>query len=292
MPSIPYRRFFLAAIICPSLVAANPAAQEHEAKHAPDKNERQAPRPDTSFAAAANWDDGQAEVLSYSVTRSSPDVDLHLDGQMATERLFLAADGLVGRNRTGKSDREILNASLTLTWKEDGVPRSVATAVKLPRQGPFTLLRQDQSLQSWPSITYRALDCRVTPPRLRVLSSGGEALLDRPLEQWPVYTEEMLFTYLRALPQRAGYLEEIWLLDAGPEGKASAKAQYAAITVRSKAASIRDMETWYVTVDREDGRRSEFWIGSAGLHPVVMAILLDRSVWTLQGIDRRKYRTW
>jgi hypothetical protein len=162
----------------------------------------------------------------------------------------------------------------------------------MARRGPFVLLRQEQSIQSWPSVTHRSLDCRVSPPRMRVLSSGGEVTLDRSLQQWPVYTEEMLFTYLRALPQRAGYREEVWLLDIGPEGRFASKAQYAAITVRSKAPGIRDMETWYVTVDREDGRRSEFWISATGLHPVVMAILLDRSLWTLQGISRRKYRIW
>lgn len=292
MPSITCPRLFIASLVLPLLVLAKEPASDHGPKPEAGKSERRTPKPDTAFATAATWDDGQSEILAYTVTRSSPDTEFRCDGHLATERLYLNADGLVARKRGGKSDQEILNAALTLAWKEDGVPRSVETVVEMSRRAPFSLLRQEQSMQSWPSVTYRSLDCRVTPPRMRALSSGGEAAVDRPLEKWPVYTEEMLFTYLRALPQRAGYREEVWMLDAGVEGRLSTKVQYAAITVRSQAAGIRDMDTWYVTIDRDDGRRSEFWVALAGLHPVVMAILVDRSVWTLQGIDRRKYHTW
>jgi hypothetical protein len=257
-----------------------------------DPEERRKPRPDTTFANAAEWDGDEAEILAYSVKKTSPSGELQMEGQLATERLFMHVGGEVGKKRDANDDREILNAALLLSWKEDSVPRSIETVAEFPRAGAFSLLRQEQSLQSWPSVSYRSLDCRVTPPHVRVLSSGGETSLDMDLKEWPVYTDEMLFTYLRALPQRAGYREEVWLIDGDWAGHYSPKAQYAAITVRSRAPAIRDMETWYVTVDREDGKRSEFWLSASGLHPVVMAIPADGSVWTLQGISHRKYRTW
>jgi hypothetical protein len=88
----------------------------------------------------------------------------------------------------------------------------------------------------------------------------------------------MLFTYLRAIPQRIGYREEVWLQDWGPIGRLIAKPQFATISVRQKTR-IRDLETYYVTVDRDDGRRSEFWVSSQGLRPVALATLADRSQW-------------
>jgi hypothetical protein len=249
------------------------------------------PRPDTAFARAADWDRGEAEILEYAVTRSGRDGEGRYRGRLVTERLFLRGDGTTARSG-GKGDTEILNASLGVSGEAGGIPSSSETVSQFPRAGLFSLLRQEQSLQGWPGVTHRSLDCRPTPPRLRVASSGGEVPRDTSLARWPVCTAEMLFTYLRAIPLHAGYREETWLQDWGEDGRMGIKPRYAAIAVREHAPGIRDMDTWYVTVDREDGRRSEFWIGAAGLHPVVVARLADGSEWALQGISRRKYRSW
>jgi hypothetical protein len=205
--------------------------------------------------------------------------------------LFLHSDGTTARDGA-KGDLEILNASLQVTGEMGGIPNSSETVSQFPRAGQFALLRQEQGLQGWPGVTHRSLDCRLSPPRLRVSSSGGERPRDTSLTRWPVYTQEMLFTYLRAIPLRAGYREEAWLHDWGEDGRLGVKPRYAAIAVREHAPGIHDLDTWHVTVDREDGRRSEFWIGAAGLHPVVVARLADGSEWALQGISRRKYRSW
>lgn len=211
---------------------------------------------------------------------------------MATVRLFLHPDGTVAPVPEDRADTEVLNAALSVDGGEAGAPSSVETVCQFPRSGLFALLRQEQSLQGWGGTTHRSLDCRRSPPRLRVASSGGEAPRDTLLARWPVYTEEMLFTYLRALPQRAGYREEIWLHDWGREGKLAPSPRFASITVRAEAPGIRDMDTWYVTVDRDGGRRSEFWLGAGGLHPVVVANLSDGSIWTLQRIDHQKTGSW
>jgi hypothetical protein len=251
-----------------------------------------APKPDTAFARAADWEKGQAEVLTYSVTRRGKTGPIQCKGSVVTERMYLRKDGTADRKPAGKGDVEVLNTVLSAAGEDGGQPFALQTVVKLPRREHLKLLRQDQSLQSWPGATHRFLDCAVTPPRLRVVSSGGETVRDTLIERWPIYTEEMLFTYLRSVPQRAGYREEVWLQDWGEEGRFSIKPQFAAISVRSKTMGIRDMETWYITVDREDGRRSEFWVSTAGLHPVVLAVLADRSAWTLQEISRKKYWSW
>jgi hypothetical protein len=251
-----------------------------------------APRPDTSFARAADWNGETAELLSYAVKRSGKSGESICQGKLLTERMFLRANGLTDRKSVGKDGMEILNAVLTVSGEEDGNPFSSETVVKMPRKETFRLLRQDQSLQGWPGTAYRSLDCRVAPPRLRILSSGGETMKDTALSRWPVYTEEMLFTYVRALPQRAGYLEEVWLQDWAGVGEMAVRPRFASISVHSRTMAVRDIETWYVTVDREDGRRSEFWVSASGLHPVVMAILADGTTWTLQDIARRKYWTW
>jgi hypothetical protein len=250
-----------------------------------------APKPDTAFARALDWEQGAAEVLDYAVKRAGGAGDIRCRGRLTTERIFLKPDGTVGRKAAGKQDLDALNATLALSGEEDGMPFSTETVAKLPRREAFRLLRQDQSLQGWPGNAHRSLDCIASPPRLRMASSGGEAARDTVLTRWPVYTEEMLFTYLRAVPQRAGYREEVWIQDWGSIGRLMVKPQYAAITVRSKVR-IRDLETWYVTVDRNDGRRSEFWVSSQGLHPVTLATLVDRSEWSLQNISRRKAPSW
>lgn len=250
------------------------------------------PKPDTVFAGALDWNDGDAEILSYTVKRTGRTGEAECRGRLVTERMFLHPDGSAGRKSAGKDDVEILNAVLGSSGELDGSPFSEETVVKFPRKGPFTLLRQDQSLQGWPGSTQRALDCRVSPPRLRVLSSGDAPALDTVLSRWPVYTEEMLFTYLRTVPQRAGYREEVWLHDWGGEGRMPLLPHFAILSVHSRTSAVRETETWYMTVDREDGRRSEFWISTEGLHPVVMAILLDHSAWTLQDISRARYWPW
>lgn len=275
---------------------AAPAEHEHgaEAREAPESGEEPslAPRPDTAFARAMDWEKGQAEILEYAVKRTGIAGESKCRGRLVTERMFLRPDGTVSRKGGGKEETEILNADLSIAGEAGGIPFSIQTVSQLPRRGAFALLRQEQSLQRWPGTGYRSLDCRVKPPRLRVSSTGGESPRDTVLERWPVYTEEMLFTYLRALPFRAGYREEVWLQDWGAEGRIALKPRYASISVRSRAPGIRDTDTWYVTVDRDDGRRSEFWIASSGMHQVVVANLADGSEWILQGITRKAYWSW
>jgi hypothetical protein len=275
------------------------AASESRDKDGPGKKGRETsaaenhpqmrPKPDSTFARAVDWDDGSAEVLTYEVKRSGKGGEFGCRGRLITGRMFLRPDGHTDTVSAGKNDLEILNSRLTADGEEGGVPFSFETVVKMARKDAFRMLRQDQSLQAWPGMTYRALDCRVSPPRLRALSSGGEASMDTVLTRWPVYTEEMLFTYVRALPQRAGYLEEVWFQDWGAEGKLPTRPQFASLSVHSKTSAVREVETWYVTLDRDDGRRSEFWVSAKGLHPVVVAILADGSTWTLQDIARRKF---
>jgi hypothetical protein len=268
----------------------NPGGHHHDS-HEENKPLMQ-PKPDTTFARSVDWNKGTAEVLAYEVKRLGKAGEGKYQGRLVTERMYLQPNGLADRKPAGRSDVEILNAVLAYSGEDGGIPFSSETVVKMPRRESFRLLKQDQSLQSWPGATHRSLDCRPVPPILRVQSSGGEIPRDTVLSRWPVYTEEMLFTYLRALPQRAGYREEVWLQDWAGEGRLPIRPQFATISVRSRTASIRDMETWYITVDREDGRRSEFWVSAAGMHPVVMAILADRTTWTLQEISRRKYWNW
>lgn len=266
-------------------------AKDSHGDHGEGETPYMAPRPDTAFARALDWEQGTAEVLEYAVKRGGGAGDIPYRGRLVTERIFLKPDGTVGRKAAGKQDVDALNATLALSGEEDGRPFSMETVAKLPRREAFRLLRQDQSLQGGPGNAHRSLDCIATPPRLRMASSGGEPPRDTVLTRWPVYTEEMLFTYLRAVPQRAGYREEVWIQDWGPIGGLMVKPQYAAITVRSKVR-IRDLETWYVTVDRNDGRRSEFWVSSQGLHPVTLASLADKTEWSLKNISRRKAPSW
>lgn len=247
-----------------------------------------APRPDSAFNQSSAWDGDTAEILRYSVKMPGEEGGVDTQAELLTERMFLGLGGSTNRKAARREDAEILEATLSLNWNQDGSAFSRRTVVKLPRRGAMRLLRQDQSLQGREGSSYRVLECPAGPPRLRVISSGSEPAVDTVLGQWPLYTEEMLFTYLRSVPQRAGYREEVWMMGENAKGRLSERPGFAVITVRSKSAGIRDMDTWYVTVDREKGRRSEFWISMSGLHPVVMAILADRSEWALREISRRK----
>ncbi len=264
----------------------------HAASNESETTPQLAPKPDSTFANALDWNDGAAEILAYSVKRNGKGGESVGEGRLVTERMISHSDGSADRKAAGKGDTEILNALLMNFGEENGAFFSSQTTVKLARHDRLRLLRQDQSLQAWPGTSYRSLDCRVTPPRLRIFSSGGEAPKDTLIARWPVYTEAMLFTYLRSVPLRVGYREELWFQDWAGEGRFVAGPQFASITVHSKTTSIRDMDTWYITMDREDGRRAEFWISSTGLHPVVLAVMGDRSEWTLKGISRKKYWSW
>jgi hypothetical protein len=268
-----------------------PESHDQESGRAPSL----ASRPDTTFARASEWESADPEILEYAVKRIGAEGDNPGRGRLLTERMFLRPDGTTARaseDAVGKREAtDILNATLL---EEGGseVPFSIETVCQFTRTGNFRLLRQEQSLQGWPGTTHRSLDCRNQPPRLRVSSSGGEASLDTLLGRWPVYTEAMLFTYLRAIPQRAGYREEVWLQDWGREGSFRPVPRYAQITVHSVETKVRDVDTWYVTVERDDGRQMQFWIGASGLHAVVVAELSDGTEWILKGISRKKYRLW
>lgn len=246
------------------------------------------PRPDSGFFRAADWERGETEVLEYAVLLPGKSDTARFAGRLETRLAYLATDGLLAGRRAHKEDEEILSATLQVAGKEGDVPFSEMTVSQMRRTPPYPLLRQEQSLQGRYGAVHRSLDCRAQPPRLRIASSGAEATRDTVLSLWPVYTEAMLFTYLRALPQRKGYREEVWLHDWGPAGRLASKPGFAVITVREKLAAIRDMDAWYVTVERETGPRSEFWIAASGLHPVVAAMLADGASWTLKGIGRRK----
>lgn len=268
-----------------------PESHDQESGRSPSA----ASRPDTSFARSPVWESAEPEILEYTVKRIGAEKGNRGRGRLLTERMFLRPEGTTVRASEGENLKQgatdILNAAL-LEEGGGNVPFSIETVCQFPRAGKFELLRQEQSLQGWPGTTHRSLDCRSQPPRLRVSSSGGEASLDTLLARWPVYTEAMLFTYLRAVPLRTGYHEEVWLQDWGREGGLRPVPRYAEITVHAKETGVRGLDTWYVTVDRDDGRRSQFWIGASGLHAVVVAELFDGTEWILKGISRKKYRTW
>lgn len=272
-----------------------------QAPRASETTKKHVQETDSTFALAAIWDSAVAEVLVYSVRSGAvsgnpagevreggPGDRIGGSGYLITERRFFPPDGAAEIKPAGRDGIEILNAVMTSSWMESGMPYSRNVAAKLPRRGPFLLLRQDESLQSPAGASHRSLDCRVTPPRLRILAGGMEAAADSTLEHWPLYTEEMLFTYVRALPKRAGYRQEIWLLDGGLRGKVPPRIRFATLSVRGKMAGIREVDTWHVTLDREGGGRSEFWMSQSGLHPVVLAILTDGSEWALREISRKK----
>jgi hypothetical protein len=270
---------------------AQPKQSQHAVASGRTPSAEAEPHPDSAFARAPEWESGQSEVLAYAVKRVGPDGEARWSGRMTTERLFLRPDGTVAPGPGVRGETDILNAALYLEG-DAGAPFSEETVSQFTRAGTFRLVRLEQSLQGWPGTTHRSLDCRPVPPRLRIASSGGEAPRDTTLARWPVYTEEMLFAYLRAIPLRAGYREEMWLQDWGRTGGLQIEARYALIAVRGKEPGVRDMDTWHVTVDRDDDRHSEFWVAASGLHPIVVAHLSDGTEWTLQGISRKKYRTW
>ncbi len=268
-----------------------PESHDRESGRSPSA----ASRPDTAFARSPIWESAEPEILEYTVKRIGAETPKRGRGRLLTERLFLRPDGTTVRASDGEDQKkgatEILNAALLEEGGGD-IPFSIETVCQFPRTGKFGLLRQEQSLQGWPGTTHRSLDCRGQPPRLRVSSSGEEPSLDTLLTRWPVYTEAMLFTYLRAVPQRTGYREEVWLQDWGRAGSLRPVPRYAEITVHAKETGVRGLDTWYMTVDRDDGRQSQFWIGASGLHAVVVAELSDGTEWILKGISRKKYRTW
>jgi hypothetical protein len=276
--------------------AAAPAARPAERRREESgRTPSVASRPDTAFARASEWESGESEILAYAVKRIGPDGERQRSGRMITQRLFLRPDGVVTEapeTAAGSpKETEILNAALLEGGGED-IPFSTETVCQFNRLGDFNLLRQEQSLMGRTGTTHRSLDCRMQPPRLRIASSGGEAARDTILTRWPVYTEAMLFTYLRAIPLRQGYREEVWLQDWGREGSFDLVPRFASITVAAHAPGVRDTDTWYVTVDRDDGRQSRFWVGASGLHPIIVADLSDGTEWVLQGISRKKLPGW
>ncbi len=252
------------------------------------------PLPETkiNFLNAADWNDGKAEILSYSVEKSYRGEELLFNSDVLTEREYLNTKSGICAHKAGEEDIGVFAMTLQYQFISDTLITQFSTSLKTNMEWPLHIIRQETAIQSWLGLSWRSIKQNENGIRLSLLSSGLEANRESDLNKTDILSEELLFLYLRNLPFASGYSEEIWLLDSQFNEKAPTNVQYAKIKVESKTVSVQERVTWPVTVTKADGQKLFFWISVDGLHPIVKAILADKSIWNLEKIQRKKYWTW
>lgn len=239
------------------------------------------------FFESKDWNDGKAEILHYQVLRPYRGDTLKEKAEWISERGFYLSDsGLFSRKSQGQ---EVLQSIMRRTGQAEGFSISAFSTVRFDRKFPKTRWWQTASLHGIYGAHWRKVTKEEGKIRLSTESSGLD--IARSVEDLnaSLITEEMLFTYLRNIPNQKGYVEEIWLLDSQLGDVTTSRVQYAKIEVVNEAILVKDLTTYQIQIIREDGKKMEFWLHIQGLHPIVKAHLVDGSEWTLQGWERKKY---
>ncbi len=240
------------------------------------------------FLNESSWQDGQAEILAYSVVRSYKGVEIRYPAHIVTEKVWQQKDGLLVRK--AGAGKPLLHSTLAYTFNADGFAHNHHASVQVGGD-PLRLVTQESLVANWKGVIRKKLT-QGPKVRLEIETNGFVSGLTQEWDKTPIFTEEMLFSYLRSLPFAKGYTEDIWLIEPMLDERVTPRIRYGKIRVEYKIAGIKDLTTWYVTVTRENAKKLEFWVNVSGLRPVVRAILSDGSVWEIKSIDRQKYWTW
>ncbi|MFC1584480.1 hypothetical protein ACFL5V_02915 [Fibrobacterota bacterium] len=240
------------------------------------------------FNQFKEWESGKAEILEYKLKKVYMGKELVFPARLITEGKYYSFAQEKASRKPEAGYIPILNFSILYSFKRDEGDRHSMSTLKFSRRGKLTLARQDVSIQSWDGQIVRQYNNLSTPPVLEARSwlEGGKKLV---MEQTPVFTTEQLFVHLRDVPLEPGYMEKIRLLGSLMEDMVDSRIYYAEIKVHKDSRVLRDQETRYISVTREDKKKLEFWVGVGGLRHVVSAILPDGTTYMLDKVNWQRY---
>ena len=240
------------------------------------------------FAASELWDDGQAEVATYTAERI-----IYGKARPHTMHLITVSEDF-NREYWVKAEFPyaqkplvtVLKQNAVATIPTDNYPYNYMTSLFVERLDPAKGVKLSVSSQEWCGTTSKTFQLWQNPPRMVYTSywePEGEG--ERTLGESTAFFEEQLFLLLRMLPHREGLEAEFALYPNQTTTKApEPRPTPARLRVRDGGE-----DRWSVEVEAGDGRFLRFAFAKDYPHALLTFRHSDGRKLDLQSLERDAY---
>lgn len=281
----PYQRYLYLAALALTLLAGSIGScshQEGEGGQSGDLDSYFSP----AWAANALWDDGLAEVATYTAERVIYDKTRHFDYVLITvkEDFNKAYDV-----KTDNYDREdlfpVMKVNQFCRIPTENYPYHFMTSLFFRRANPVNIHKLTSSSQEWCGQTFKS----ITPKGNRLQFAynsywDGQGTGKMTLDKGLLFEDQLPYT-LRSLKFREGLTFSAALAGLVQTSKASAPEIFAATFAVKKAGG-----DWQVSVQLGPGKRNTYLFAATYPH-----VLLRQQTWdgrNLQLKEVKRYAYW
>lgn len=241
-----------------------------------------------SWARAALWNDGLAEVATYDARRATYGTERAYEATFVTVKETFTTDLWVKAESEpppGKSI-EVLKQNQIETWRTENYPYNAMTSLFVDRADASRLVKLTMSHQEWCGNTFKEWKGFASPPEMVTHSywdpEGDETIrFERGTAEAPLLLADQLPLSLRSLPFAAGFERRARLVPSlvssrtGSPGAVPGTIRVAAReTIESGAGRF---DCWRVEVAWEGGGAARFHFAAEAPHVLVRYEFPDRS---------------
>lgn len=248
-----------------------------------------------AFSSNSLWDDGLAEVATYSSVRPIYGAPRHYDLTMITVKEDFNRAYNVKTDDYDRTDLfTVLKVNLFTRIPTDNYPYHFLTSVFVPRDNIALVHKITSSSQEW---------CGTTFKHISRVGSGvnyswdsywdGEGVGRMTLDS-SAYFEDQLFVTLRALQFREGLEASFTLYPSTMTSRARLLPSREA-TLRVVSDVIPDLQhgtnqsVWHVTVTQSEGPTLNYWYGKDFPHVLYRFASSDGRSMVLSNVQRVAY---
>jgi hypothetical protein len=247
------------------------------------------------FAANTLWDDGLAEVATYSSTRSIYGAPRNFDYVMVTVKEDFNREYNVKTDSYSRSDVfTVLKVNLFARIPTDNYPYHFLTSMFFPRSQVAVLHKLTNSSQEWCGNTFKHVRRGVDTLRYTWDSYwDGEGVGVANLDTTAVF-EDQLFLTLRALDFRDGLTATFLQYPSMITSRAAiAQPQTCTLKVASETLSatstFMETECWRVSIVANNGSTLDYWYAKQPPHVLYRYASSDGRTMTLSSLRRAAY---
>ncbi len=245
----------------------------------------------TSFTTNALWDDGLAEVATYSSTRTIYGASRHFEYTMVTVKEDFNREYDVKTDSYSRHDLfTVLKVNLFARIPTENYPYHFLTSMFLRREDVGRLHKLTTSSQEWCGNTFKNIGRSAGLLRYSWDSYwDGEGVGSTNLDTTALF-EDQLFVTLRALDFREGLTHSFALYPSMITSRATlAQPRNASLSVTTDSLAITAVATWRVTVTQSEGPLLEFWFAKDFPHVLHRYVASDGRSMMLSSIRRAAY---
>ena len=240
-----------------------------------------------TWARAALWDDGQAEIATYEARRSA------FGAQRPYETTFITVKETFTTDTWTKAESEppaakaieVLKQNQVENWIADNYPCHATTTVAVDRADASRLLKLTMGHHEWCGSTFKEWRGWMKPPELMSSSYWeGEGAASRRVEpggDGPLLLVDQLPLALRSLPFAAGFEARVRLVPSLVSSRVGdPRAVAGAIRVAGKErveCAAGAFDCWRVAVTWEDGGAATYFFAADAPHALVRYELPEKS---------------